>query len=1003
MFLLLKSTFAKIRKSFGRFLSIVLIVALGTGFFAGLREAAPDMLSTVDHYYRGNQLMDFKITSTMGLTDDDIKSLENLNNTAKVVPSYSIDVLVNGEAVKLHAIEKNINNITLKSGRLPKNKNECLGDANHFKLNEKISFTKDNLNNFTNISSCQITGLIDSVLYISTEKGISSEGNGKLESFIFLPKEAFSLEYYTEAYLIASGTDKAEAYSSDYDQNIATLKKELEVLKPLQETKRYEEILAEATKEIAKAEDELNNKLKEAKTTLTNTKNELDSNKAKIDNGLAEIARSETTLAQESQSKQQEITDGLQSIANKRQEIINTLASFNLIVDNLENTLTNLKSAIENCQTNCEQLNTQYQTLSTINESLNTLNKTETELNQNKQTLQTSISQAQKKLAKQKQQLLANKAELEAGFKAYEEGLQELENNQNEALAKINEQKEKLNTLEKPVWYLLDRTANNGYTSFYEDASKVEAIAKVFPIFFILVAGLMGLNTMTRLIEEERTEIGILTSLGYSQIKIISGYIFYCLLATFIGVAVGLSVGYYLIPTVVYSIYNANYVLPDLFISAKPVQFSFVFTCAAVLMSAVTIYVTMRDLKEKPAILLRPKAPKNGKKVLLEKISFIWKHLSFTWKITIRNIFRYKKRVFMTLIGIAGCTALLLTGFGLKDGINGIGTLQYEDIQKYDTLISLKDNVETIPSNLINSLENNHVTDAILVNQEAYTFTAKNKNHDVYVISPENAQALNKHIKLHSTITEKDTTLPDYGAVITSKMAKLLNVSPGDTIKIRDSQNHLYILYVADITENYIMHYIYLSPSYYKEIINNQNTYNMVMANVDSQNYDQVSTNLLKNEYINAINYTKDNMESYDIIIKGMNKIVYLIIGAAILLALIVLYNLVIINMNERQREIATLKVLGFKGKEISSYVYRETIILMIIGIIIGIFLGLILHGYVIITAETDNIVFLQKVNLLSYVYAILLTILSSIIVQIITYRYLLKIDMIESLKALDQ
>ena len=259
------------------------------------------------------------------------------------------------------------------------------------------------------------------------------------------------------------------------------------------------------------------------------------------------------------------------------------------------------------------------------------------------------------------------------------------------------------------------------------------------------------------------------------------------------------------------------------------------------------------------------------------------------------------------------------------------------------------------------------------------------------------------YIYLHSTVSDQDIELPKYGAVITTKMAQLLDAKKGSTIKIRDTENNLYILYVADITNNYTMHYIYMSPEYRAEIFGTDENYNMIMADLDSNNYDEVSSNLLTNDNINAVNYSTDNIESYNTIIKGMNQIVYLIIGAALLLAIIVLYNLLIINMTERKREIATLKVLGFKNHEISSYVYRETIILMIIGIVVGIFLGILLHQYVIITAETDNIMFLRSINLLSFVYAILLTVVSSIIVEIITYKYLLKIDMVESLKALDQ
>lgn len=1003
MILLFKSALYKIKKSFGRFLSVVLIVALGTGFFSGLREASPDMLDTIDKYYDDSLLMDYKITSTMGLTVDDITSLEKLKYVDKVIPSYSVDVLSDGKAIRLHAISDEVNKVILEDGKMPTNNSECLADASEYKVGDTINFEKDNLSDFVSISSCKVSGTITSSLYLSTEKGIANVGNGKLEAFVYIPEDNFVLDYYTEAYILAKGSVEAQAYSDEYEKLTAKLNDELQELKPIRETKRYEEILEEAMNEISKAENEINTELESARKQLEDTKNTLDNNKTTLLNTKASLDQNMAEVNTRDANYKKQISDGKAQINNGRNEINTQLSNFGITIDNLDTTLNSLKEQIDSCPENCEALTSQYNSLNQVKSSLDELDKQEQELLNNEKKLNTEISNAKTQINDGYAKVNSGLNEIESGYAAYNEGLAELQTKTDEANQKIAEEKEKLNDIEKPVWYLLDRTSNNGYTSFYEDASKVEAIATVFPVFFILVAMLMCLNTMSRLIEEERTEIGIFTSLGYSNFKIILGYLFYCLIATFIGVAIGISVGGYLIPAVVYSIYNANYVVPNLIMGTKEVQFSIILSCASLLMAIVAIYVCNKELKNKPAVLLRPKAPKDGKKVLLERWSFVWKRISFTWKITIRNMFRYKKRVFMTIIGVAGCTALLLTGFGLRDGINGIGQLQYSKILKYDMLISLDQEVTEISSDVNNLLTDNEVKKPLLVNQEAFTFEAQDKKHDVYLISPENKEKFNDYIYLHSTVSDKDIELPNYGAVITTKMAQLLNAKKGSTIKIRDTENNLYIIYVADVVENYTMHYIYMSSEYRSEIFSEDENYNMIMANLDSDNHDQVASNLLTNDNINAVNYSSDNIKSYNTIIKGMNQIVYLIIGAALLLAIIVLYNLLIINMTERKREIATLKVLGFKNREISSYVYRETIILMIIGIIVGIFLGILLHQYVIITAETDNIMFLRNINLLSFVYAILLTVVSSIIVEIITYKYLLKIDMVESLKALDQ
>ena len=296
MFLLFKSAIFKIKRSFGRFLSVVLIVALGAGFFAGLREASPDMLKTVQQYYNDNLLMDYKITSTMGLTNDDIAELQKLKNVDKVIPSYSVDILIDGKAVRLNAIENDVNKITLKEGRLPKNNKECVGDANYFKIGDSPTFSKDKLNDYVDISSCKIVGLADSVLYLGQEKGIANIGNGKLESFIFIPKDNFTMEYYTEAYLLAKGTLETSPYTKEYENKIVLLNKELQALKPIQETKRYEEILEEATLEINKAQTELNEKLTKANEELSKNKQELDNSKQKIDNGYSKLTTSQNEL-----------------------------------------------------------------------------------------------------------------------------------------------------------------------------------------------------------------------------------------------------------------------------------------------------------------------------------------------------------------------------------------------------------------------------------------------------------------------------------------------------------------------------------------------------------------------------------------------------------------------------------------------------------------------------------------------------------------------------------
>lgn len=844
MKLLFKNAFLKVRKSFGRFLSLLLIVALGLGFFAGLRETAPDMLYTANHYYQESKLMDAKIVSTMGLDESDVTELKELSDLSQVVPSYSKEILANKEVVTVHSLEETINQVTLTKGRMPKNNDECLGEDGHYKIGQIVEFDASEQENFKK-TTCKIVGTVTSPIYIATEKGISNSGNGKITSFLYLPKDNFNLSYYTEIYLRMKDTDQYDSYKEDYKNYYKKVEKKIEKIKTKQEKKRY---------------DSLQNEFIEQKNKL------------------------ETELAK------------------------------------IESQLTMVPSTSSNAMI---------------------LNQTKLQLEQSLQTLQ-----------------------------------------------------EQSSNLTKPTWYIFDRTNINGYTSFEEDALKVSSIASIFPIFFILVAAFMCFNTMTRMIEEERTEIGILSALGYTSRKIISSYLYYVFIATVTGIAIGFLIGYNLIPRVIYDIYAANYVLPELIIVVNKLAFVSMITITLFLILTVTILACMKELKCKPAILLRPKSPKSGKKVLLEFIPMIWNRFSFIWKVTIRNMFRYKKRIFMTVLGVAGCTALLLTGLGLKDGIASIGKIQYQELIRYDALLVLQNQNETIT--------NEHIKDSISLSQTLSTFKTKGKTHDATIIVPKEKDKLNQYIVLRDSKTKEKLTLPNDGVLITEKIAELLKVDIGDHISIELNDHKKVSLLIKGIVENYALHYIYMSEEVYQTYIDSNLNYQTLAIKLDQEEEDVIAEELYKNSSVQSIFFTSDNMETFDIMIDGLNQIIYLIVGAASLLALVVLYNLTAININERLREIATLKVLGFKDKEVSNYIDRETMMLTLIGICVGLFLGVILHHYVILTAEMDNMKFIREIVPSSYALAFVMTLLFSIIIEFFTYFRLKKVDMIDSLKSVE-
>lgn len=1014
--LLLKNSFIKIRKSLGRFFSLIFIVALGSAFFSGIRETSQDMIKTMDNYYDETALMDYKIVSTMGLTDDDVTSLKELTHAYKVVPSYSYETLVDGNPTKIYAINEEINKVKLIEGRMPTRDNEILVEEGTYQINDTITLedsAKDTLKN----TSYTVVGTIRSSLYIYENKGISTVGDGKLDTFMYIPEDNFTIDYYTEIYLLADDSIDKITYLDDYLEVTKLLEDELKDLKPIRETARYEEILKEAMQEIYDAEEELKIKVDENDQKFKDALNEIETNEQKLNDARVEYQNGVNTLNTTKQEMESTFADERAKIEEGRKKINSTLNQYGITESQIDSTITTLENQIMSLNQMLETLDPtseeylllqeQITTLTTSKEGLNqlktsiaTLNQGEKELEQGIATWEEEYQKNQSTLNEAYQEIIAGEAELAKGKEEYNTNYQTYQEEIQKANDEIAKAKEEVQKLEKPVWYLLDREDNSGYTTFYESATKVDAIASVFPIFFILVALLMCMNTMTRMIDEERGEIGLFTSLGISKGKIIFSYIFYVLIATIVGLFAGLLVGYFIVPHFLFGVYTSSFTIPSLITYFNFEASIIIIVVCFLTMATVTYIAANRDFKYMPANLLRPVAPKMGRKVILERIPLIWNHLSFTWKVTIRNLFRYKKRIIMTIIGISGCTALLLTGFGIRDSVNSLLDKQFKEIQTYEALLFLDENKEEPTKEITELLNQNNITNEIYTNMESYTFKAQNKTLDVYVMAFEDTTNLSDYLHLKD-LEGNQLTLDDYGVIITEKMAELLNVQKGDTFQIRNSDNELFVLKVSGVTRNYVGNYIYMNHNYYEKIFNN-NTYNAIMINFGNDDIESTGNNLMNSSYFSSIQYTKDSMSIFEDIIDGMNDIVYLIIGFSTFLAITVLYNLTTINISERKREIASLKVLGFHDNEVSTYVYRETVILTIFGIILGIGLGLSLNLFVLTVAETDEILFVKDVHFLSYIYTFVIMIIFTLLVQFITYFILKKINMIDSLKSVE-
>ena len=575
-----------------------------------------------------------------------------------------------------------------------------------------------------------------------------------------------------------------------------------------------------------------------------------------------------------------------------------------------------------------------------------------------------------------------------------------------EAESKIIDAKAEISEIENPEWYILDRYSNTGYSSFVQDKDSIKNIGEVFPIVFFLVAVLISLTSMTRMVEEQRMQIGTLKALGYNKFQIASKYVLYSSLACIIGGLLGMNVGFILIPSLIWRMYEVMYQVPQFLISFNWEYGGAGLIIISACIIGATIYSTVKELREQPAILMRPKSPKLGKRVLLERINIIWKRLSFSIKVTIRNIFRYKKRFMMTIIGILGCTSLILAGFGLKDSIGSLMPNQYGKIFKYDFQINLKEglNDDQKVEYMNNLNENEDIEEAIETLILIKTAINGENEEDVQIIIPKDQNELDKMISLISIYDDNKIELQKGQICITDKLAQILGVKKGDTITLKDDDQEKQIV-VSDVTENYVYHYAYMTLETYQDLYGDKYETNAILTKnkeKTEEEEDKLATEIMNENEVASLTRNSNVEDVMNTTMESLNYVVVVLIVSAGLLAFAVLYNLSNVNISERIRELATIKVLGFYDKEVYSYVTRETILLTIIGIFLGLIGGYFLNYFIIGTCEIDMLRFSKIIHPISYLYAVLITVAFTIIVNIFTYFALKKIDMIESLKSVE-
>lgn len=1206
-----KDFWREIQHTRSRFFSIMILVALSVAFLSGLKATAPDMKRTGDDYLDSLHLADIQVLSTLGLTDNDITSLRAQDKVEDAEGEYVIDAFASSDSLDavvkvLSLTGRGINEVLLRDGRMPERADECVVEENMLSLmniaiGDRITLTPgDDLSDALAQDTYTVVGTVRSPVYLAVERGTSTLGSGTVKAYLYLPREAFTLDYYTAAYVRVSGAAEMTAFYSDYDDYIDAVIDELEPFGDARAQLRHDDLIDEATEKLDDAQKELDDakaeadeklgdaqkelsdarrklddgwkdyydgqqELKDARAELDDAKIELDDGEMQYLNGMEEYedaldeyekgrAEYEDGLAQyedgvkELESGEKELAAGrrqLESGERQLEELAKTVtdalaaagspyggAPEKLLEDlgrgdsaaiaatdaalggmraqiaeaqaglkRLDAGIAQLDAGIAEIDARLEELNAypeeavadqkalllaQRETLTAERagyqqqrdaiaaqlpdeESIAQLNSIsasslaaskrelddgwdeyyagEAELDAGRKELRDAkmelddakaqLDDAPAQLADAKKELSDARKKLDDGWKDYydgeaqyadgvkelsdayteltdgerdyRKGLREYADGKAEADEKIADAQEKITDARRKVadidsceWYIFSRSYNPGYTGFGQDADRMANLASVLPIIFFLVAALVCLTTMTRMVEEQRVQIGALKALGYSRLAISWKYIGYGLLPSLVGGVLGLVIGYILFPKMIFTAYQIMYQMPDIELHAYTDISLFSVLAAVACTTVATLWACLATLRETPASLMRPRTPKAGKRVFLEYIKPLWRRMSFIHKVTARNLFRYQKRFWMTVIGIGGCTALIIAGFGMRSSLLFTMSRQYDELFHYSAQVTLANNA--LPEERA-AVEDFLAGDSRVVNYipcaaSSATVVTPSYSTTAYV-EVMASDEIGKVVDLFDYKSGDPITMGDEGVYIDQKLSELLKVSVGDTFFLDGDVRG--DVTVAGIYEHYTGHFIYMTPGYYENALHADGEPNAYLLNFTSDDTDTCNAifeKLLDMSGVATTSRMRDTQDTYMHSMERVDFVVVIIILAAAALAMVVLFNLSNINITERQRELATIKLLGFYDGEVSAYVYRENIVLTVFGILMGCFMGHWLHIYLVRSTEIDLMMFGRQTAPSAYVYAAILTALFSLLVNVLAHFKMKKIDMVESLKS---
>ena len=1010
-----KDFWREIKHTKSRFFSIMILVALSVAFLSGLKSTAPDMKQTGDNYLDSLHLADIQVLSTLGLTDEDIDAIRAQKNIENAEGEYVLDAFASSggaEAVVkvLSLSDQGINDVLLREGRMPARADECVVEENMLELldisiGDTITLEPDSkLDDALAGEEYTVVGTIRSPAYIAVERGTSTIGSGTVKAYLYLPREAFTLDYYTAAYARVSGAAEMTAFYDEYDDYIDSVIDALEPFGDERAALRHDSLVAEATEKLDDAQRELDDAKAEADEELGKAERELSDARKKLDDGWRDYRDGQ----QELKDSRAELDEAYQSLQDGEQEYADGLAQYEASLRELEDRKTAAgagmaavtdPAALAAMQEQLEQAQQQ------LDEAKAQLDASRAELDAGWQ----AYDDGEAQYAAGAQELADAYVELTDGEKDYRKGQREYEDGKAEADEKIADAQEKITDARREVadiesceWYLFSRSYNPGYTGFGQDADRMANLASVFPIIFFLVAALVCLTTMTRMVEEQRVQIGSLKAMGYSGLAISRKYLFYGLLPSLTGGVFGLVIGYILFPKMIFTAYQIMYQMPDIELHAYADISLFSLLAAVACTTVATLWACLATLRETPASLMRPRTPKAGKRVFLEYIRPLWKRMSFTHKVTARNLFRYQKRFWMTVIGIGGCTALIIAGFGLRSSLLFTMSRQYDELFHYSGQVTLSDNVLDDERQAVEDFlaGDERIVNYVPCAASSATVTTSGYSTTAYVEVME-ADEIGKVVDLFDYKSGEPITMGDEGVYIDQKLSELLGVSVGDTFFLDGDERG--DVTVAGIYEHYTGHFVYMTPGYYESALGADGEPNAYLLNFTSDDTDTCNAifeKLLDMSGVATTSRMRDTQDTYMHSMERVDFVVVIIILAAAALAMVVLFNLSNINITERQRELATIKLLGFYDNEVSAYVYRENIVLTVFGILMGCFMGHWLHIYLVRSTEIDLMMFGRQTEWTAYVYAAILTMLFSVAVNILAHFRMKKIDMVESLKS---